>query len=86
MTVLTDNLGERDEKKYKKLQRKVETPELESDKMEQYSRRSNLIFSGIPETENEDTIDRIGPVIGSRYMARLPATGADWGLDTRIKL
>ena len=27
---------------------------------------------------------RIGPVNGSRYMARLRATGADWGLDTRI--
>ena len=26
----------------------------------------------------------IGPVSGSRYMARLRATGADWGLDTRI--
>ena len=26
----------------------------------------------------------IGPVSGSRYMARLHATGADWGLDTRI--
>ena len=28
----------------------------------------------------------IGPVSGSRYMARLRATGADRGLDTRIKL
>ena len=27
----------------------------------------------------------IGPVSGSRYMARLRATGADWGLDTRIR-
>ena len=26
----------------------------------------------------------IGPVSGSQYMARLRATGADWGLDTRI--
>ena len=26
----------------------------------------------------------IGPVSGSGYMARLRATGADWGLDTRI--
>ena len=26
----------------------------------------------------------IVPVSGSRFMARLRATGADWGLDTRI--
>ena len=29
-------------------------------------------------------IATIGHVSGSRYMARLRATGADWGLDTRI--
>ena len=28
--------------------------------------------------------EAIRPVTGSRYMARLHATGADWGLDTRI--
>ena len=26
----------------------------------------------------------IGPVSGSRYIARLRATGVEWGLDTRI--
>ena len=27
----------------------------------------------------------IRPVSGSRYMAKLRATGADWGLDTKIR-
>ena len=33
---------------------------------------------------DEEVFILIGPVSGSRYMARLRATGADWGLDTRI--
>ena len=34
--------------------------ELDSDKVEQYSRRSNLRFNGIPETDNkvEDTTEK----------------------------
>ena len=28
----------------------------------------------------------VGPVSGSRYMARLRATGADWGLDIKNSL
>ena len=35
-------------------------------------------------TQHGREVLRIGPVSGSRYMAILRATGADWGLDTRI--
>ena len=41
-----------------------------------------------PMTQQPDIVTgvsmEIGHVTGSRYMARLRATGADWGLDTRI--
>ena len=30
------------------------------------------------------TLECIGPVSGSRYMAKLRATGAEWGLDTTL--
>ena len=33
---------------------------------------------------NTYMVQVVGHVSGSRYMARLRATGADWGLDTRI--
>ena len=64
ISALTENLRERD-KKIKKLERKVAALELDSDKVEQYSRRSNLRFSGIPETDNEveDTTDQILQII-----------------------
>ena len=44
VSALTENLRERDER-IKKLEKKVETLEFDSDKVEQYSRRSNLRFS-----------------------------------------
>ena len=54
-------------KKIQKLERKVATLELDSDKVEQYSRRSNLRFSGIPETDNEveDTTEKILQIINN---------------------
>ena len=66
VSALTESLRERDEK-IKKLERKVATLELESDKVEQYSRRSNLRFSGIPETGNEaeDTTEKILQIINN---------------------
>ena len=44
----------------------------------QFSLKENVIDVCPAKTLN------IGPVSGSRYMARLHATGADWGLDTNI--
>jgi len=60
VSALTENLRERDER-IKKLEKKVETLVLDSDKVEQYSRRSNLRFSGIPEADNdvEDTTEQV---------------------------
>ena len=64
VSALTENLRERDER-IKQLEKKVETLEFDSDKVEQYSRRSNLRFSGIPEADNdvEDTTEKILQII-----------------------
>ena len=60
VTALTECIQQRDDK-IKKLEGKVTQLELEADKVEQYSRRSNLRFSGLPETtgESENTTDKL---------------------------
>ena len=57
VSALTESVRERD-KKRKKLQSKVAVLELEADKVEQYSRRANLRFSGIPDTGGPRKHDR----------------------------
>ena len=58
------------------------TPELESDKVEQYSRRSNIRFSGIPETDTEGTIDIIVEIVNNDM--EMPASRAQIERSNRL--
>ena len=66
VTALTECIKQRDDK-IKKLEGKVTQLELEADKVEQYSRRSNLRFTGLPETtgESENTTDKLIDIINN---------------------
>ena len=56
MQTLNKQLGEKEER-IKCLEMKVETLESESDKVEQYSRRANIHFYGIPEGGDAESTD-----------------------------
>ena len=73
VTALTECIKQRDEK-IKKLEGKVTQLELEADKVEQYSRRSNLRFSGLPETtgESENTTDKLIDIINNNMCPDMP--------------
>ena len=62
---LNKQLGEKGER-IKSLEMKVETLESESDKVEQYSRRANGHFCGIPEKgDTENTDDKVLSIINN---------------------
>ena len=73
VTALTECIKQQDEK-IKKLEGKVTQLELEADKVEQYSRRSNLRFSGLPETtgESENTTDKLIDIINNNMCPDMP--------------
>ena len=63
---LTSQL-ENKEMKITALEERVERLERECDRLEQYSRRANLRFSGIPETgEGEDTTAKVVDIINTK--------------------
>ena len=70
---ITDSVRERDDK-IKKLESKVAVLELEADKVEQYSRRANLRFSGILETGEtpENTTEKILQTINKDMCPDVP--------------
>ena len=50
-----------------KIEKKVETEAIKLDGIDQYSRRQNLEFHGVPQTNNENVVDivvKIGKVLG----------------------
>ena len=55
MTAVMKSIVTSEETKIVKLEERIDTLEMEADKREQYSRRPNLRFQGIPETADEDT-------------------------------
>ena len=62
---LNKQLSEKGER-IKSLEMKVETLESESDKVEQYSRRANVHFCGIPEErDTENTDDKVLSIINN---------------------
>ena len=72
VTELTECIKQRDEK-IKKLE--GTQLELEADKVEQYSRRSNVRFSGLPETtgeSTENTTDKILDIINNTMCPDMP--------------
>ena len=73
VTALTECIKQQDEK-IKKLEGKVTQLELEADKVEQYSRRSNLRFSGLPETtgESENMTDKLIDIINNNMCPDMP--------------
>ena len=71
VTALTDCIKHRDET-IKKLEGKVAKLEFEADKVEQYSRRANLRFSGLPETESENTTDKLLELINNEMCPDMP--------------
>ena len=73
VTALTECIQQRDDK-IKKLEGKVTQLELEADKVEQYSRRSNLRFTGLPETtgESENTKDKLIDIINNNMCPDMP--------------
>ena len=71
VTALTDCIKHRDETT-KKLEGKVAKLEFEADKVEQYSRRANLRFSGLPETESENTTDKLLELINNEMCPDTP--------------
>ena len=74
VTALTEWIKQRDDK-IKKLEGKVTQLELEADKVEEYSRRSNLRFSGLPETtgeSTENTTDKLMDIINNTMCPDMP--------------
>ena len=66
VSALTESVRERDER-IKTLEGKLALLEMEADKAEQYSRRSNFRFSGIPESHEtqgqENTTEQLLTII-----------------------
>ena len=58
ISVLTDRLEKRDAY-IDELEKRLTTVETNYDRLEQYSRRSNLRFHGIDETDNDDTTAKV---------------------------
>ena len=55
MTAVMISIVTSEERKIVKLEERIDALEMEADKREQYSRRPNLRFQGIPETADEYT-------------------------------
>ena len=59
--------------------------EEQADRTEQYTRRSNLLFSGLPETGvGEDTEEKILAVINDKMEMRPPPTSSDIARSHRL--
>ena len=58
ISTLTDRLAQRDDY-IRELEKRVTTVETNYDRLEQYSRRSNLRFHGIDESDNDDTTAKV---------------------------
>ena len=63
--VLTKQLATK-EQRITELEKKVATLEAQTDAVEQYSRRANLRFQGIPDSDGEDTDSRIITLINEQ--------------------
>ena len=76
---LTSQL-ETKEKKITALEERVERLEGDCDRVEEYSRRGNLRFSGIPETgEGEDTTAKVVEIINTKMAFTPPPPSVSGG-------
>ena len=81
---LTSQL-ENKEIKITALEERVERLEGECDRLEQYSRRGNLRFSGIPETgEGEDTTAKVVDIINTKMAFTPPVSQEDILVSHRL--
>ena len=71
ISTLTDRLEKRDAHR-NELEKRLTTVETNYDQVEHYSRRSNLRFHGIDETENDDTTTKVIAIVNDTMKVAPP--------------
>ena len=75
---------EKKEERIKQLEEKVASLEVNADETEQYSRRPNLRFQGLPETEGEDTSTKIIMLVNEKMRLDPPPMASDLERSHRL--
>ena len=86
ISTLTDRLAQRDDY-IRELEKRVTTVETNYDRLEQYSRRSNLRFHGIDESDNDDTTAKVLAIANGIMKVEPPLLIGDcWTFNGRVML